>query len=337
MKKRILAILLVLTMAFSLFAGCGTNNQQATSSESEPASTEVKTSEAPKEENKQKRFGATFMTLNNPFFVTLNEGLKQAIEANGDKLITLDPQLDLNKQIAGIEDLIAQGVDGIFLNPVDWKGIKPALEAANKAGVPVFVVDAPVFDDDLVVTTVASDNWEAGVLAAKHLTETLGITEGNVVILEHPTAKSAIERTDSFIETIKKYPGLKIVAQQSSDGQLEQAMPVMENIIQANPEITVVMALNDPTAMGAIAALEAAGKLDDVKAIYGVDGSEDGKKMVREGKMTATSAQYPSEIGKIAVDAAYKYFNGEQVEHEIKVPVKLLTKENVDIDGNNGF
>ncbi|WP_341878255.1 sugar ABC transporter substrate-binding protein [Defluviitalea saccharophila] len=333
MKKRILAFLVTLTMAISLFAGCGANKQEPAESDS---GSEVKNEET-QIETEQRRFGATFMTLNNPFFVTLNEGLKQAIEANGDKLITLDPQLDLNKQIAGIEDLIAQGVDGIFLNPVDWKGIKPALEAANKAGVPVFVVDAPVFDDDLVVTTVASDNWEAGVLAAKHLTETLGITEGNVVILEHPTAKSAIERTDSFIETIKNYPGLKIVAQQSSDGQLEQAMPVMENIIQANPEITVVMALNDPTAMGAIAALEAAGKLDDVKAIYGVDGSEDGKKMVREGKMTATSAQYPSEIGKIAVDAAYKYLNGEQVEHEIKVPVKLLTKDNVDIDGNNGF
>jgi len=337
MKKRVFPILMVLTMAFSLFAGCGTSNQKSTVSEPESTSAEIEASKASKDENKQRRFGATFMTLNNPFFVTLNEGLKQAIEANGDKLITLDPQLDLNKQIAGVEDLIAQGVDGIFLNSVDWKGIKPALEAANKAGVPVFVVDAPVFDDDLVVTTVASNNWEAGVLAAKHLTETLGITEGNVVILEHPTAKSAIERTDSFIETIKQYPGLKIVAQQSSEGQLEQAMPVMENIIQANPDITVVMALNDPTALGAIAALEAAGKLDDVKAIYGVDGSEDGKKMVKEGKLTATAAQYPSEIGRIAVEAAYKHLNGETVDHEIKVPVKLLTKENVDTDGNNGF
>jgi ribose transport system substrate-binding protein len=276
-----------------------------------------------------KRFGATFMTLNNPFFVELNEGLKKNIEENGDKLVSLDPQLDINKQIAGVEDLIAQKVDAIFLNPVDWKGIKPALDAANKAGIPVFVVDAPVFDDHLVVTTVASDNWNAGVLAAEHLTKTLGITEGNVVVLEHPTAKSAIERTDSFLQTIKAYPGLKVVAKQSSDGQLEKAMPIMENIIQANPDITAVMALNDPTALGVIAALESSGKLKNVKAIYGVDGSADARKMIKAGKLTATSAQYPKLIGEMASNAAYKYLKGEEIEHEIKVPVKLITKANV--------
>ena len=100
------------------------------------------------EKSGRKKFGATFMTLNNPYFVQLNEGIKEVIEANGDKLISLDPQLDVNKQIAEVEDLIAQKVDGIFLNPTDWKAIKPALEMAKKAGIPVYVVDAPVFNDD---------------------------------------------------------------------------------------------------------------------------------------------------------------------------------------------
>lgn len=309
MKKLVLVLSLLMGL---LLVGCGAKTD---------SKSEAKTG--------GKKFGATFMTLNNPFFVELNEGLKGVIEANGDKLISLDPQLDINKQIAGIEDLIAQKVDGIFLNPVDWQGIKPALEAANKAGIPIYVVDAPVFDDHLVVTTVASDNWNAGVLCAQHLTKTLGITKGNIVVLEHPTAKSAIERTDSFLKEIAKYPDLKVVAKQSSNGQLEISMPIMENIIQANPEITAVMALNDPTALGVIAALESAGKLKNVKAIYGVDGSADALKMIKAGKLTATAAQYPKEIGKIAAESAYKHLAGEKIPHEIKVPVQLITKDNL--------
>lgn len=282
------------------------------------------------EKSGRKKFGATFMTLNNPFFVELNEGIKQVIEANGDKLISLDPQLDVNKQIAEVEDLISQKVDGIFINPTDWKGIKPALEAAHKAGIPVYVVDAPVFDANLVQTTVVSDNWNAGTLCALHLTQTLGITKGNIVVLEHPTAKSAIERTDSFLKEIKKYPDLKVIVKQSSDGQLEIAMQIMEEIIKKNSDITAVMAENDPTALGVIAALEKAGKLESVKAIYGVDGSADALTLIKAEKLTATAAQYPKEIGRIAAESAYKFLAGEPIPHEIKVPVKLITKENIE-------
>ena len=282
------------------------------------------------EKSSRKKFGATFMTLNNPYFVQLNDGIKEIIEANGDKLISLDPQLDVNKQIAEVEDLIAQKVDGIFLNPTDWKGIKPALESAKKAGIPVYVVDAPVFDDDLVRTTIVSDNWNAGTLCALHLTQILGITEGNIVVLEHPTAKSAIERTNSFLKEISKYPKLKVIAKESSEGQLEIAMSIMEKIIKNNSKITAVMAENDPTALGVIAALERLNKLKEVKAIYGVDGSEDALKLIKANKLTATVAQYPKEIGKIAAESAYKDLSGKKILKEIKVPVKLLTKDNIE-------
>lgn len=321
-KKTILSLLLSSVLLFGALAGC--SSKQAGTAEND-SKTSVEQSGDTK---KQLKFGATYMTLNNPFFVDLNEGIKKVVEGQGGKLIALDPQLDVNKQISQMEDLIAQKVDGIFLNPVDWKGIKPGLEAAQKAGIPVFVVDAPVFDDNLVVTTVASDNWNAGVLAAKDMIKKVG-EKANVVILEHPTAKSAIDRTKSFEEEIKKYPGIKVVAKQTSDGQLEKAMPVMENIIQANSKIDVVMCLNDPTALGAIAALESANRLNGV-SVYGVDGSEDAKKMIKAGKLTATSAQFPKEIGRMAAEAAYKKLNGEKIEHEIKVPVELIDQANVD-------
>jgi ribose transport system substrate-binding protein len=273
-----------------------------------------------------KKFGATYMTLNNPFFIALNDGIKAVTDKNGDKLITLDPALDQAKQIAQIEDLIAQKVDAIFLNPVDWKGVRPALEAAKAAGIPVINVDAPVFDTTLVATVVASDNYKAGVLVAQDVMRRM--KGANVVLLEHPTAKSAIDRTQSFVDTIKGHPSYKIVARQSSMGQLEQAMPVMENVLQANAKIDVVMGLNDPTAMGALAALRSANRENGV-LIYGVDGAPDAKKMIQEGKMTATAAQSPKGIGKLAAESAYKILGHQAVPALQLVPVFLIDKTNV--------
>ena len=279
-------------------------------------------------------FGATYMTMNNPFFVYLNDGIKEVAEANGDKLIAFDPALDQAKQIAQIEDMIAQKVDAIFLNPVDWKGVRPALDAAKRAGIPVINVDAPVFDTELVDCIVASDNYNAGVLVARDVMKRLDVAK--VVLLEHPTAKSAIDRTQSFVDTMEGKANYEIVARQSSNGQIEQAMPVMENIIQAQPVIDVVMGLNDPTAMGALAALEAAGRADDV-LIYGVDGAPDAKQMVKDGRITATAAQSPLGIGQNAIDAAYKLLKGESVEKEILVPITLIDASNVDQFGTDGW
>lgn len=281
-----------------------------------------------------KKFGATYMTLNNPFFIALNDGIKAVVEANGDKLVTLDPALDQAKQIAQIEDMIAQKVEAIFLNPVDWKGIRPALELAKKAGIPVINVDAPVYDTELVTSIVASDNYKAGVLVAQDVMKRL--KSANVVLLEHPTAKSAIDRTQSFVDTVKGKTAYKVVARQSSNGQLEQAMPVMENIIQANKSIQVVMGLNDPTAMGALAALQAANRSKGV-LIYGVDGAPDAKKLIKEGKMTATAAQSPKGIGKTAAETLYKVLAGQKVDSLILVPVFLIDKTNVDKYGVDGW
>ena len=277
---------------------------------------------------KQRVFGATFHNLNNPFFVALNDGIKKVVESKGDKLISFDPQQDLNRQISGIEDFVSQKVDAIFVAALDWKGIKPALETAKKAKIPVIIVDAPVYDVDLVATTVASDNWNAGVLCAKDMIKRIG-TKANIVVLAHPTAKSAIDRTEAFKATIKQYPGLKVVAEQSSNGELDQAMTVMEDILQAQPRIDVVMAVNDPTAMGAIAALESANRLKGV-LVYGVDGSPDAKKMIKEGgKLTATASQFPSKIGSMGADAAYKILSGKKVPKAIKVPVELIDASNI--------
>lgn len=279
---------------------------------------------------KRLKFGATYMNMNNPFFIKLNEGIKQVVEDQNGKLIALDSQLEIDKQISQVEDLIMQRVDVIFLNPVDWKKIKPALIKAKAANIPVIVIDSPVFDDSLVDVTVVSDNYSAGVLCAvDFINKTKG--RGNIMILEHPTAKSAIDRIQGFEDTIGKYKDIKIIARQSSNGQLEKAMGVMEDMLKSNynkDSINAIMCLNDPTALGALAAIENTIKNSGI-LIYGIDGSDDAIKMIENGKLTATAAQFPVKIGNIAAETAYKKLSGEKVEKYIKVPVKLITKENM--------
>lgn len=281
-----------------------------------------------------KKFGATYMTMNNPFFGVMNDAIKAAVEANGDTLITLDPALDPVKQISQIEDMVAQGVDAIFLNPVDWQAVAPGLLAANEAGIPILNVDAAVYDEDRVACIVASDNLSAGLLCAEDMLKRLP-KGGKAVILGHPTTKTGIDRIAKFKETIEAHPEFTIVAEDSSEGQLEIAMPKMENIIQAHPDMNVVMCVNDPTARGVIQALKAA----DMKGvlIYGVDGSPDAKKAIKEGDMTGTAAQSPINIGKIGVEMAYKILAGEKVDKHIPVPVQLITIENVDSFGVDGW
>lgn len=279
---------------------------------------------------KRFKFGASYMNMNNPFFIKLNEGIKQVVEEQNGKLIALDSQLQVDKQISQIEDLILQEVDVIFLNPVDWKKIQPALLNAKAASIPVIVIDSPVFDDKLVDVTVVSDNYVAGVLCAEDfIKKTKGM--GNIVILEHPTAKSAIDRIQGFEDTISKYKDIKVIERLSSNGQLEVAMQVMEDMLKSNNNIgsiDAIMCLNDPTALGALAAIENIIKNSGI-LIYGIDGSDDAIKMIENGKLTATAAQFPVKIGNIAAETAYKKLSGEKVESYIKVAVKLITKDNV--------
>lgn len=279
-------------------------------------------------------FGATYMTMNNPYFVALNDGIKGIVESRGDKLVAYDPALDQDRQNEQIGDMIDRGVDAIFLTPVNLKGIRPALEAAKNAGIPIINVDSPVFDSDLVSCVVASDNYSAGVLVAQDVQKRL--KTANIVLLEHPSAKSAIDRTQSFVDTMESLDQYRIIARQSSNGQIEQAMPAMETIIQAQSSIDVVMGLNDPTAMGALAALESAGRARNV-LIYGVDGSPDAKKMIAAGRITATAAQSPIRIGREAANAAYAILKGEQVSKTILVPITLIDRSNVARFGTDGW
>ena len=272
-------------------------------------------------------FGVSFQTMNNPFFVELNAGLLEVIEAHGDRLVTLDAQFNSLKQKNDCSDLVLQGAAGIFLNPVNWEGITGTLVQAKQKNIPVVVVDAPVKDADLVLCQVASDNVEAGRLAAQALNAVR--PDAKVVILHQSVNKACIDRIEGFKEELAKYPGMTILDTQEGKGTAEGARPVMRDLLSRFPEVNAVFPINDPSALGAISAIESAGKLGQVTVVT-VDGSKEAIAAIRADKMLSTSAQFPREIGRVSAQKLYEHLEGKPVEKDVKIPVKLITKENAD-------
>ena len=280
-------------------------------------------------------FGATYMTMNNPYYQLLDDQIRTLIEAKGDRLISRDASMDSDKQLDQILELIDAGVEVLFLTPVEWDNLRPALEKADAAGVPVIVVDTPVKDRDLVSCSVLSDNYEAGVLCGKHL---LSIRDSaNILLLEHVTAESGKQRIRGFLDTIRGHEGFNVLGEGESDGQIENAMMVMEKLLKEHPEADTLMALNDPSAFGGMAAIRGAG-LTDRFLVYGVDGTPEAKGMVKDGMMTATCAQFPLIVSERTVEQGYRFLR-EDISYgeEVIVPVELITRDNVDRFNINGW
>ncbi len=282
----------------------------------------------------QRVFGATYMTMNNPYYHVLDAQLRAGIEARGDVLLTRDAAMDQQRQNQEIQELIDAGVSAIFMTPVEWDTSKEGVQIAASAGVPVIVVDALVQDGSLAACSVVSDNYQAGVLCAQHL---LSVRDSaKILLLEHISAQSAAERIQGFKDTIMGHEGFEILGSGESDGQIENAMPVMEELLRQYPEADTLMALNDPSAFGGLAAIQGAG-LSDRFLVYGVDGSPEGKALVSDRFMTATCAQFPYKVAEEAVAQAYQAIEGGCERREVIVPVELLTADNVDQYGTDGW
>ena len=283
---------------------------------------------------KQRVFGATYMTMNNPYFQMLDTQIQGLLELNGDVLLTRDAAMDQQRQNQEIQELVDAGVCAIFMTPVEWDTSGEGVRIAADAGVPVIVVDAPIQDSELAACSVLSDNYQAGVLCAQHL---LSVRDSaKILLLEHITARSGADRIQGFKDTIAGHEGFVIVGSGESDGQIENAMPVMEQLLQQHPDADVLMALNDPSAFGGLAAIQGA-DLTDRFLVYSVDGSPEGKAMVSSGFLTATCAQFPSRVAEEAVKQAYAAISGGCENKEVIVPVELLTAENVDQYGIDGW
>ena len=270
------------------------------------------------------KIGYTCMDGTNPFFVTLEASIREVVEAHGDELISLDPQNSNEKQIAQIEDMISRGVVAMFVNPVDRDGIIPGLDALKAAGIPMFGFDTEVADMSYLVTYAGSDNYNAGYVCGVDLCEKLP-EGGPIIVLDSPTMQSVVDRTDGFLAAIEG-KGFEVVSQIDCMGNQEQGNLNGTDALTAHPDAVAIFGGNDPTALGAYAAAEAAGS----KAlIYGVDGSPDIKALIAEGKVTGTGAQSPMSIGKTIAEVYYKVQAGETVEARYPIATFMINADNV--------
>ena len=271
-------------------------------------------------------FGATYVTMNNPFYEVINNELKKEIEKKGDELIVRNPELDIDKQNEQIEEFVAKKVDGIFVNPIDSSKLT-SLQSAREAGIPIIAIDASVDNTDLIDCLIESDNYDAGVLCAQNMMQRM--QSANIVLLKHSTVESALSRIQGFVDTIKDYPQYKIIDSAECKGQLERSMPAMQAILKEHSNIAVVMALNDPAALGALAAIESLNRTNIL--VYGVDGTPDLKSLIKQSPLIAgTAAQSPIKFGTLAAKNMYKILERKDIPKTIEVPVTLITKDNID-------
>lgn len=269
----------------------------------------------------KKTVGLILSTLNNPFFVDLKSGVEDKAKEIGYELIVLDSQDDSAKELSNMEDLITKKVDIILINPTDSDAVGSAIAKANEANIPVITLDRSA-KEGKVVTHIASDNKAGGKLAGAFILDKLG-GKGKVVELEGiPGASAAVERGEGFNEAIKGSK-LEVVAKQTANFDRAEGLSVMENILQANPEIDAVFAHNDEMALGALEAIKAAKR---EILVVGFDATDDALAAVSEGRMAATVQQLPKEIGAKGLEAAKAYFAGEKLDAFIPVDLKLVTK-----------
>ncbi|MEU5768800.1 ABC transporter permease/substrate-binding protein [Streptomyces asoensis] len=272
------------------------------------------------------KVGLALSTLNNPFFVQIQSGAKAEAKKLGVDLTVTDAQNDASQQANQLQNFTSSGLDSIIVNPVDSDAASNSVKAADKAKIPVIAVDRGV-NKATVDALVASDNVAGGELAARTVAEKLGGT-GRIVILQGQAGTSAArERAEGFAKGLKAFPGIQVLAQQPADFDRTKGLDVMSNLLQAHPDVQGVIAANDEMALGAIKALGA--KAGKSVQVVGFDGTPDGLTAVENGTLYASVAQQPSQLGRIAVDNALKALQGKKVEQTVKVPVKVVTKENV--------
>ena len=265
------------------------------------------------------KIGLIVSTLNNPFFVDLKDGAAAKADELNLELIVLDSQNDPAKELANMEDLLTQGVDVIMINPTDSDAVGNAIKMANAAGTPVITLDRGANSGE-VATHIASDNVAGGVMAGQYIAELLS-GEGKVVELEGIAGTSAARDRGMGFNQAMDATNIEVVARQVADFDRTKGLSVMENILQAQPEIDAVFAHNDEMALGAITAIKAAG-LEIL--VVGFDATDDAVIAVEAGKMAATVAQQPKMIGSLGVESAWKVINMERLDNFVPVSLMLV-------------
>jgi len=270
--------------------------------------------------------GVTLLTQTHDFYKELEAGLREEAAARGFRLVVSSCEMDPARQASQIEDFVAQRVSAIVVAACDSSAVGVSLAAARQAGIPVFTADIAV-RGAAVVSHVGSDNVQGGRLAAEALARYLG-ESGKVLIIDHPTVASVQDRVRGFEQELEKHPGISIVGRPSSDGQRARAMAVMEDMLQAHRDLDGVFGINDDSALGATAALDAAGRTDIV--VVGYDATPEAQRAIRQGgPLRADVIQHPRKIGRTAIELVARHLAGEAVPSTVAVEVGLVDRESL--------
>lgn len=281
------------------------------------------------------RIALVLKTANNPFFIDMQKGAEDAAKKLGVNLIVqaAEREVDVEKQMQIIENLIQTKVAALCVTPSGSREIVPAIEKANRAGIPVVIVDTRVDPKAMsessakIASFIGSDNYEGGKLAGEFIAKKLG-GKGKVAVLEGiPGHETGDSRLKGFREALKATPEIEIVASQTANWERDQGFNVFQNILQSHPDVQAVFACSDLMALGAVEAIAAAKKTGQI-TVVGFDASDEARKAVLGGTMDATVAQSPADMGALAVENAYHLIKGEPVKDELVVPIKMITKEN---------
>ncbi|EJT6613444.1 ribose ABC transporter substrate-binding protein RbsB [Clostridium perfringens] len=298
-NKKIFSVGLMLMMLMTSFIGCGRDNKP--------------------------KIGMVLSTLNNPFFVNMKDGAEKEAEKLGYDLVVLDSQNDPAKERANVEDLVQLGVIALLINPTDSDAVVKTVEVANKSNIPVITLDRQA-NGRKITSHIASDNIKGGEMAAEYVLDKFKDEKGPINVVEIqgiPGASATRDRGEGFHNIMDKNDKFNFISIQAADFDRQKGLQVMENIIQANPNIQVVFAHNDEMALGAVKAIKASG----INAlVIGFDGNDDAKDSIDANEMTATIAQQPDLIGALGVELANKIYKGESIKDKIAADLKVYTK-----------
>jgi ribose transport system substrate-binding protein len=283
-----------------------------------------------------RRVAVVVSTLNNPWFVVLAETARDRAKELGYDATIFDSQNDPAKESAHFDNIIAADYRAVLFNCTDAKGSIANVRRAKASGIPVFCMDREIEANDAAVSQILSDNYSGCVALGQYFVEQVGETGKYVELLGIVADTNTWNRSKGFHSVVDRYPGLKMVAQQSAEFDRSKALEVLEAILQANPDIDAVFCGNDAMAMGAYQALLAAGKAAKVK-VFGFDGADDVVKAVAEGKIAATVMQFPKTMARTAAENADKFIKGQkECPQRVPVAVELVTRANVGKFGDYG-
>ncbi|WP_037668333.1 sugar ABC transporter substrate-binding protein [Streptomyces afghaniensis] len=273
------------------------------------------------------KVGLITKTDTNPFFVKMKEGAEKAAKENGVQLVTAAGKFDGDNagQVTAVENMVASGVKGILITPSDSKAIVPAIEKAKAKGVLVIALDTPTEPESAVDALFATDNLKAGELIGEYAKAAMKGKTAKIAALDlAPGVSVGVQRHNGFLKGFGA-TDKDVACAQDTGGDQSKGQTAMENCLQKEPGINVVYTINEPAALGAYTALKAKGREQDV-LIVSVDGGCTGTQAVKDGKIAATSQQYPLKMAAEGVKAVATYAkDGKKASGYTDTGVTLIT------------